>query len=62
MSKTIPLHEIASLYAQLQDHADNDRELLEQVKEPTLKARLEGKVMTYDYTIKKIELMLGRCR
>lgn len=60
MSKTIPLHEIENLISQLEEHAENDRELLSKVKEPTLQSRLEAKVMTYDYTIKKLELIIGR--
>jgi len=57
---SIPLHEIENLISQLEEHAENDRELLSKVKEPTLHSRLEAKVMTYDYTIKKLELIVGR--
>ncbi|QFP93423.1 UNVERIFIED_ORG: hypothetical protein Xoosp15_158 [Xanthomonas phage Xoo-sp15] len=56
----IPLLEIESLIAQLEEHAETDKALLKQVKEPTLRSRLEAKVMTYDYTIKKLELIVGR--
>ncbi|AMO25849.1 hypothetical protein Blue_026 [Bacillus phage Deep Blue] len=58
----IPLREIESLIGQLEDHAETNQELLDTVKEPTLKARLEGKQMTYDYTIKKLELIVQRSR
>ncbi|BEU14717.1 hypothetical protein [Bacillus phage CM1] len=50
----IPLHEIDNLIRQLEEHADNDKELLSKVKEPTLRARLEGKTVTYDYVIGKL--------
>ncbi len=58
----IPLSEVVSLIGQLEEHSISNAELLEKVKEPTLKARLEGKQMTYDYAIKKLELMIERNR
>ncbi|ALO79434.1 hypothetical protein HOBO_274 [Bacillus phage Hobo] len=60
MSKTIPLHEIESLISQLEKHTDNDKELLSKVKEPTLRARLEGKTVTYDYVIGKLIFIMER--
>lgn len=56
----VPVDEILNLIDQLQEHAENDRELLSKVKEPTLQSRLEGKILSYDYAIAKMKIMLGR--